>query len=103
MLASILVNEKKTFEKMKTITLDALNESDILLNVCMPSSFRHFTKARVMNIPLPALRSNINEIPRRQRIALSCTTGYTAYIAYCLLKQRGFSQVYLLNTPETWM
>ncbi len=91
------------FEKLKTITLENLTENDILLNVCMPSSFRHFTKARVMNIPLPALRSNLNEIPRRQRVALSCTTGYTAYIAYCLLKQRGFNQIFLLNTPETWM
>ena len=96
------IAEQIAFEKMKTLSLNELTEQDILLNVCMPSNFRHFTKAKIINIPLPALRSNLAEIPRKKKIILSCSTGYTAYIAYCLLHQRGFSQVHLLNSPEIW-
>lgn len=93
---------KIAFENMKTISLDGVEEQDVLLNVCMPTNFRHFSKAKIINIPLPALRSNLAEIPRKRKIILSCSTGYTAYIAYCLLRQRGFNQVYLLNSPEIW-
>ena len=94
--------EQIAFEGMKVINIDEIKENDVLLNVCMPSNFRLFTKAKVINIPLPALRSNLAEIPRKRRIILSCSTGYTAYIAYNLLQQRGLKDVYLLNSPNVW-
>lgn len=88
--------------KLKTIELDNLEANDVLLNVCMPSSLKYFTKAQIIHLPLAAIRSNLSEIPRNKRIVLACTTGYTAYIAYCLLKQRGFNDLYLLNSEEVW-
>lgn len=89
-------------KKLKTLALENLNGNDILLNVCMPSSIKYFTKAKIVHLPLAAIRSNLSEIPRNKRIILACATGYTAYIAYCLLKQRGFNEVYLLNSEEVW-
>ena len=88
--------------ELKTLALDELNKEDILLNVCMPSSVKYFSRAHIMHLPLAAIRSNISEIPKNKRVVLACATGYTAYIAYCLLKQRGFNEVYLLNSPEVW-
>lgn len=88
--------------ELKTLALDNLEKDDILLNVCMPSSVKYFTKAKILHLPLAAIRSNISEIPRNKRIILACATGYTAYIAYCLLRQRGFNELYLLNSEEVW-
>ena len=89
-------------KELKTMAIDELDKNDILLNVCMPSSVKYFTKAKILHLPLAAIRSNLSDIPRNKRIILACATGYTAYIAYCLLKQRGFNEVYLLNSPEVW-
>jgi len=94
--------EKIVKKEIKIIDIENVEEQDVLLNVCMPSNFRYFSKAKVINIPLPALRGNLSEIPRKRKIILSCSTGYTAYIAYCLLTQRGFRDVYLLNSPNVW-
>ena len=88
--------------ELKTLALDELNKEDILLNVCMPSSVKYFSRAKILHLPLAAIRSNLSEIPRNKRIILACATGYTAYIAYCLLKQRGFNELYLLNSEEVW-
>lgn len=88
--------------ELKTLALDDLVKDDILLNVCMPSSVKYFTKAHIMHLPLAAIRSNLSEISRNKRVILACTTGYTAYIAYCLLRQRGFNKLYLLNSEEVW-
>lgn len=90
------------FGDMKTATLDDLREDDILLNVCSPSNFKHFTKAKAINIPLSALRDNITTLPRNKRIVVTCSSGYASYIAYCILKQRGFDKAFLLNSPELW-
>ncbi len=87
---------------LKTLALEKIGKDDVLLNVCMPSSIKYFTKAKILHLPLAAIRSNISEIPRNKRIILACATGYTAYIAYCLLKQRGFNELYLLNSEEVW-
>ncbi len=88
--------------ELKTLELDNLNSNDILLNVCLPSSLKYFTKAKIIHLPLAAIRSNLSEIPRNKRIILACSTGYTAYIAYNLLKQRGFNNLYMLNSAEVW-
>lgn len=91
-----------TFERMKTITLEDLKENDVLLNVCKPDKFKHFTKAKAINIPLSSLRDNLTSLPLNKKIVVTCGNGYAAYMAYCILKQRGFDKVFLLNSPETW-
>jgi rhodanese-related sulfurtransferase len=62
----------------------------------------HFTKAKAINIPLSTLRDNLTTLPLNKKIVITCGNGYAAYIAYCLLKQRGFNELYILNSPEIW-
>ncbi len=49
-----------------------------------------------VNIPLPKLRSRLNELPLDQKIYIYCQTGIRAYNAYRILTQNGFD-VYNLD------
>jgi NADPH-dependent 2,4-dienoyl-CoA reductase/sulfur reductase-like enzyme/rhodanese-related sulfurtransferase len=44
-----------------------------------------------INLPLPQLRSRLNELPRDREIWVNCVVGQRAYYALRLLRQRGFS------------
>jgi NADPH-dependent 2,4-dienoyl-CoA reductase/sulfur reductase-like enzyme/rhodanese-related sulfurtransferase len=44
-----------------------------------------------INLPLPQLRTRLNELPRDREIWVNCVVGQRAYYALRLLRQRGFS------------
>jgi rhodanese-related sulfurtransferase len=44
-----------------------------------------------INLPLPQLRSRLNELPRDREIWVNCVVGQRAYYALRLLRQRGFT------------
>jgi len=46
-----------------------------------------------VNIPLGKLRSQLDKIPRDQAVYVYCMVGFRSYLAYRLLRQRGFAQV----------
>ena len=88
--------------KLKTLRLSSLKEEDIVLNVCNKMKVRLFTKAKTIHIPFDVLRENFAILPQNKRIAVYCGSGYSAYLAYCLLANNGFEKAYLLNSPEVW-
>lgn len=61
-----------------------------VLDVREPSEYDegHFEGA--VNIPLPSLRSRINEVPRDKEIRVYCAAGQRSYYATRILKQKGF-------------
>ena len=44
-----------------------------------------------INLPLPQLRTRLNELPRDREIWVNCVVGQRAYYALRLLRQRGFT------------
>ncbi|MDW7652063.1 MAG: FAD-dependent oxidoreductase [Bacillota bacterium] len=50
-----------------------------------------------VHIPLGELRNRLNELPRDKEIIIYCQIGLRAYIASCILKQKGFSAVRVLS------
>ena len=94
--ASVLDN------KLKTLRLSSLKEDDVILNVCNKTSIRLFTKAQMVHLPFQFLRENLHLLPTDKRIVVYCGSGYSAYLAYCLLRNNGFEKAYLLNSPEVW-
>lgn len=44
-----------------------------------------------INLPLPQLRSRLNELPLDREIWVNCVVGQRAYYALRLLRQRGFT------------
>ena len=90
------------FGSLKTADADKLSGSEILLNVCPPQRFRPAPDKPALNIPLSALRENLSLLPRNKKIIVCGNGGYDAYLAYCILTQRGFGRVFLLNSPDSW-
>lgn len=90
------------FGDLQTITLNELKKGDILLNLGPRLSNRINKSIDVINISFIQLRSQLSNLPTNQIIALFCRSGYSSYMAYCLLRAKGFSNVYLLNYPLDW-
>ncbi|MGD9874318.1 MAG: FAD-dependent oxidoreductase [Kiritimatiellia bacterium] len=59
-----------------------------------------------VNIPLGQLRERMDEIPRDKPVYLYCKVGFTSYLAYRILKQKGYSKAANLSggmlTFKSW-
>lgn len=53
-------------------------------------------------IPVDELRTRLSEVPRDKEIAVYCAVGLRGYIAYRLLKQRGYKVRNLNGGYRTW-
>ncbi|HER24951.1 MAG TPA: CoA-disulfide reductase [Candidatus Atribacteria bacterium] len=65
----------------------------ILLDVRHPSEFKRGTIKGSINIPLDELRNRINEIPKNKNVIIFCKQGLRGYIAYKIMKQKGFKNI----------
>lgn len=86
---------------LKTINLNNLQKGDILLNFASPLSLTNHSFT-VLNIPFTQLRTQLHSLPKNQIIAVYCPNGYSAYLGYCLLRNHGFNNVFLLNSTLGW-
>ena len=50
-----------------------------------------------INIPMEAIRSNLDAIPHDKKVILYCNRGRKSYLASCILKNRGFDNIYNLS------
>ena len=63
------------------------------LDVRMPEDFALGHLEKAVNIPLGALRSRYNEIPKDKTVYITCKTGLTSYTACKILQNIGFDNV----------
>ena len=75
---------------------------DILLDVRNPDEVARGAIEGAINIPLPQLRSRLDELPADRRIIVYCQVGQRAYYAYRILAQRGFSAANLCGGFKTY-
>jgi rhodanese-related sulfurtransferase len=68
----------------------------MLLDVRGVKEFEKWNIPGSVNIPLRELRSRLQEIQKDQPIYLYCRVGFRSYLAYRILKQKGFEQVSIL-------
>lgn len=50
-----------------------------------------------INIPMEAIRNNLEAIPHDKKVILYCNRGRKSYLASCILKNRGFDNIYNLS------
>lgn len=50
-----------------------------------------------INIPMDAVRNNLEAIPHDKKVILYCNRGRKSYLASCILKNRGFDNIYNLS------
>ena len=68
----------------------------VLLDVRSGGEFEKWHIGDAVNIPQSELRQRLGELPRDRAIYCYCRSGLRSYLAYRLLVQSGFQQVYSL-------
>ncbi|MBQ9235504.1 MAG: FAD-dependent oxidoreductase [Alphaproteobacteria bacterium] len=87
--------------RLRVIRWKELQKQDIVLNVGAKITLKD-GGFEVWHIPFGQLREHLRALPKDRIIALFCRNGYSAYLAYCLMSQSGFDNVYLLNDASEW-
>jgi rhodanese-related sulfurtransferase len=65
-------------------------QDEFLLDVRHPQELAVESVPGAVNIPLPALRQRLGELPRDREILVICRSGQRAYYATRILLQNGF-------------
>lgn len=73
--------------------VEKISGKSFVLDVRQPSEFQSGHIPGAVNIPLPELRSRINEIPANSAVMVYCQVGLRGYVAQRILLQRGIEKV----------
>ena len=68
----------------------------ILLDVRGNKEFENWSIPGSINIPLRELRSRLNELQTEKPLYVYCRVGFRSYLAYRILKQKGFKKLAML-------
>jgi NADPH-dependent 2,4-dienoyl-CoA reductase/sulfur reductase-like enzyme/rhodanese-related sulfurtransferase len=98
--SNMLRGDVKTIDWDEVASLD--RATDFVLDVRNPDELARGVLDGAVNIPLPQLRSRIDELPRDRRIVVYCQVGQRAYFACRMLTQRGFDVVNLSGGLKTY-
>ncbi len=89
--------------QIKTVIWEDLPSDAVLLNLGQSKFYNKFEhNFTILDIPFSKLQHYYRHLPRNQIIALTCRNGYSAYLGYCLLRNLGFANIFLLNSPISW-
>ncbi len=92
------LSEQLQWHQVPALSTDGVS----LLDVRTSSERDRGYIAGSLHIPLPELRKRLSEIPAGKEIVTYCQSGQRSYIAYRLLKQKGFSVRNLSGGYLTW-
>lgn len=93
--SNILSGDMKIFHWHDVASLDISNIT--LLDVRTRDEFENGTIKGAINIPVDELRERLAEMNPKKPIYIFCQIGLRGYIAYRILVQNGFNQVYNLS------
>jgi NADPH-dependent 2,4-dienoyl-CoA reductase/sulfur reductase-like enzyme/rhodanese-related sulfurtransferase len=85
-------SEIASLDPQKTLLLDVRGEEECAKGV-LPGS---------LHIPLPQIRSRLDELPRDKEIVVHCQSGQRSYFACRILAQNGFHARNLTGSYRTW-
>lgn len=74
-----------------------LTNETMLIDIRSPKDFKEGKIPNAVNIPITAIRSNLDSIPHDKKVILYCRYGVGSYIAARILANRGFDNIYVLN------
>jgi len=70
---------------------------DFLLDVRTPEEFLLGSITGAVNIPVDELRNRVAEVPKDKRVIIYCAVGLRGYVAYRILLQNGFNNIFNLS------
>jgi NADPH-dependent 2,4-dienoyl-CoA reductase/sulfur reductase-like enzyme/rhodanese-related sulfurtransferase len=83
-------------EDMAAVLQDKMAAQNMqIIDVRSPEEFARGHIPGAVNIPISALRHRIRTLDQAKSVVVYCFVGYRGYLAYRILKQRGFSVVNL--------
>jgi NADPH-dependent 2,4-dienoyl-CoA reductase/sulfur reductase-like enzyme/peroxiredoxin family protein/rhodanese-related sulfurtransferase/TusA-related sulfurtransferase len=74
----------------------------IIVDVRGPQEYEVWHVPGSVNIPLPKLRTSLDRIPRDKPVFVYCKVGFRSYLAYRILRQRGFKAATLAGGQMTF-
>lgn len=93
-----LRGELAVLDPREALPKDLLAREAVLLDVRDPQEItQHGSLPGARNIPLNALRSRLQELPRQQPLIVYCQKGLRGYLAARILMQSGFDEVWQLK------
>lgn len=75
----------------------AVTSGGLLIDVRGPQEFNSWHIPGAINIPLGRLRAQADSLPRGKAIFVYCKVGFRSYLAYRILRQRGFEKLSMLS------
>ncbi len=88
------VTPEKFLAMDKAVLLDVRAEEEV---DTLAFGLKHHRNIEVLNIPLDQLPARIDEIPKDKPIAVFCSAGVRAAIAFAYLLQHGFSETRIIE------
>jgi NADPH-dependent 2,4-dienoyl-CoA reductase/sulfur reductase-like enzyme/rhodanese-related sulfurtransferase len=67
----------------------------LVVDVRSPEEFHCGHVSGAVNLPIDTLRENVSTLEKGRRVIVYCQVGYRGYLAYRILKQKGFDVVNL--------
>jgi len=92
---NVLNGNMKQIHWHDLISMD--KNSIFLLDVRTNEEYSLGTIPGAVNIPVDELRKNLNRIPKDKKIVIFCGVGLRGYVAYRILAQNGFENIYNLS------
>jgi len=77
-------------------------KNGMLLDVRTPHEFNTWHIPTAENIPISRLRDSLEKIPKDRTVYVYCKVGFRSYLAYRILKQKGFDVVTLAGGTMTF-
>lgn len=93
--SNILKGDSRVFHWHDIATIDRKNS--MLVDVRTPMEYNLGTIEDAVNIPVDDLRDRLGEIPTDKNIYIFCQVGLRGYIAYRILTQKGYKNVWNLS------
>ncbi len=94
MVASNVVHGRSRTVTPKELAAELASPAPpLVLDVRTPGEYRAARLEGALNVPVDALRGQLERIPRDRPIVVHCGVGYRAYVAEKILRQCGFDDV----------
>ncbi|MEI6970291.1 MAG: FAD-dependent oxidoreductase [bacterium] len=65
----------------------------LIVDVRSPQEYETWHIPGAVNVPLAQLRDSLARLPREKRILVYCKVGFRSYLAYRILRQRGYDKL----------
>ena len=96
-MAENVMSGRVKFVSPFSIEWNNMTQEAMIIDVRPPEMYEKGHLEHAINIPQTAIRNNLGSIPQDKPVILYCNRGIRAYIAACLLHNRGFENIYVLS------